>query len=104
MQQIQNFGEPFFLIIHEGETFAVVKDRIQKKLQVSDEEYSKVHPIFINKLLHSCALPTSLIVELLTIILGWIRDINYCYSGIHEIILMLPFLSVARLSVIVCMP
>ncbi|RVW96440.1 Ubiquitin carboxyl-terminal hydrolase 13 [Vitis vinifera] len=40
--QVQNFGEPFFLIIHEGETLAEVKERIQKKLQVPDEEFSKV--------------------------------------------------------------
>ncbi|KAF5930201.1 hypothetical protein HYC85_031074 [Camellia sinensis] len=41
MQQIQNFGEPFFLVIHEGETLADVKVRIQKKLQVPDEEFAK---------------------------------------------------------------
>ncbi|XP_059598305.1 ubiquitin C-terminal hydrolase 12 isoform X8 [Vitis vinifera] len=40
-QQVQNFGEPFFLVIHEGETLAEVKVRIQKKLQVPDEEFSK---------------------------------------------------------------
>uniref|UniRef100_A0A0D6QRD3 ubiquitinyl hydrolase 1 n=1 Tax=Araucaria cunninghamii TaxID=56994 RepID=A0A0D6QRD3_ARACU len=39
--QVQNFGEPFFLIIHEGETLAEVKQRIQKKLQVPDDEFSK---------------------------------------------------------------
>ncbi|CAI9091428.1 OLC1v1026461C1 [Oldenlandia corymbosa var. corymbosa] len=39
--QVQNFGEPFFLVIHEGETLADVKLRIQKKLQVPDEEFSK---------------------------------------------------------------
>ncbi|KAL1815103.1 ubiquitin C-terminal hydrolase 12 isoform X1 [Daucus carota subsp. sativus] len=39
--QVQNFGEPFFLVIHEGETLAEVKMRIQKKLQVSDEEFLK---------------------------------------------------------------
>lgn len=41
-QQVQNFGEPFFLVIHEGETLAEVKVRVQKKLLVSDEEFSKV--------------------------------------------------------------
>ncbi|KAK3017522.1 hypothetical protein RJ639_007459 [Escallonia herrerae] len=41
MQQVQNFGEPFFLIIHDGETLSDVKLRIQKKLQVPDEEFSK---------------------------------------------------------------
>ncbi|XP_058007536.1 ubiquitin C-terminal hydrolase 13 isoform X6 [Hevea brasiliensis] len=40
-QQVQNFGEPFFLVIHEGETLAEVKVRIQKKLQVPDEEFAK---------------------------------------------------------------
>ncbi|KAJ9540076.1 hypothetical protein OSB04_026582 [Centaurea solstitialis] len=40
-QQVQNFGEPFFLVIREGETLADVKVRIQKKLQVPDEEFSK---------------------------------------------------------------
>ncbi|KAA8518418.1 hypothetical protein F0562_015892 [Nyssa sinensis] len=39
--QVQNFGEPFFLIVHDGETLAEVKVRIQKKLQVPDEEFSK---------------------------------------------------------------
>uniref|UniRef100_A0A7N0UUN3 ubiquitinyl hydrolase 1 n=1 Tax=Kalanchoe fedtschenkoi TaxID=63787 RepID=A0A7N0UUN3_KALFE len=40
-QQVQNFGEPFFLVIHEGETVAEIRMRIQKKLQVPDEEFSK---------------------------------------------------------------
>ncbi|KAJ0974146.1 hypothetical protein J5N97_016111 [Dioscorea zingiberensis] len=40
-QMIQNFGEPFFLVIREDETLSDVKVRIQKKLQVPDEEYSK---------------------------------------------------------------
>ncbi|KAL4560449.1 hypothetical protein LXL04_032600 [Taraxacum kok-saghyz] len=39
--QVQNFGEPFFLVIHENETLAAVKVCIQKKLEVTDEEYSK---------------------------------------------------------------
>ncbi|KAI3458748.1 hypothetical protein Pfo_015411 [Paulownia fortunei] len=39
--QVQNFGDPFFLAIHEGETLAEVKMRIQKKLHVPDEEFSK---------------------------------------------------------------
>uniref|UniRef100_A0A2P2MFR1 ubiquitinyl hydrolase 1 n=1 Tax=Rhizophora mucronata TaxID=61149 RepID=A0A2P2MFR1_RHIMU len=39
--QVQNFGEPFFLVIHEGETLAEVKVRIQKKLHVPDEEFAK---------------------------------------------------------------
>ncbi|KAK9170217.1 hypothetical protein Syun_002357 [Stephania yunnanensis] len=44
--QVQNFGEPFFLIIREGETLAEVKARIQKKLQVPDEEYSKRRDVY----------------------------------------------------------
>ncbi|KAL8140936.1 hypothetical protein V2J09_006957 [Rumex salicifolius] len=39
--QIQNFGEPFFLVIHEGEILADIKVRVQKKLQVPDEEFAK---------------------------------------------------------------
>ncbi|KAL6507816.1 CSN-associated deubiquitinating enzyme Ubp12 [Orobanche gracilis] len=39
--QVQNFGEPFFLVIHEGETLSDVKVRIQKKLQVPDEDFAK---------------------------------------------------------------
>ncbi|KAB1226939.1 Ubiquitin carboxyl-terminal hydrolase 13 [Morella rubra] len=39
--QIQNFGEPFFLVIREGETLAEIKVRIQKKLLVPDEEFAK---------------------------------------------------------------
>ncbi|XP_030531793.1 ubiquitin C-terminal hydrolase 12-like isoform X2 [Rhodamnia argentea] len=36
-----NFGEPFLLVIHDGETLAEVKMRIQKKLQVPDDAFSK---------------------------------------------------------------
>ncbi|XP_044503709.1 ubiquitin C-terminal hydrolase 12 isoform X2 [Mangifera indica] len=39
--QVQNFGEPFFLVIHEAESLADVKVRIQRKLQVPDEEFAK---------------------------------------------------------------
>ncbi|CAL0315809.1 unnamed protein product [Lupinus luteus] len=39
--QIQNFGEPFFLVIHEGETLDEIKVRIQKKLQVPNDEFAK---------------------------------------------------------------
>ncbi|KAF8673527.1 hypothetical protein HU200_048610 [Digitaria exilis] len=47
-QQIQNFGDPFFLLVHEGETLAEVKKRIQSKLQVSAEEFSKWKFAFIS--------------------------------------------------------
>ena len=43
IQKIENFGEPFFMVMHEGETLAEIKVRIQKKLQVPDEEFAKVH-------------------------------------------------------------
>nr|XP_043631310.1 ubiquitin C-terminal hydrolase 12-like [Erigeron canadensis] len=39
--QVQNFGEPFFLIIHENETLADVKLRIKRKLEVPEEDFSK---------------------------------------------------------------
>nr|GEW40507.1 ubiquitin carboxyl-terminal hydrolase 12-like isoform X2 [Tanacetum cinerariifolium] len=39
--QVQNFGDPFFLVIHEDETLADVKNRIQKKLHVSDDDFVK---------------------------------------------------------------
>ncbi|XP_076955366.1 ubiquitin C-terminal hydrolase 13-like isoform X3 [Bidens hawaiensis] len=39
--QLQHFGEPFFLVIREGETLTEVKIRIQKKLRVPDEAFSK---------------------------------------------------------------
>uniref|UniRef100_A0A7N2KN06 ubiquitinyl hydrolase 1 n=1 Tax=Quercus lobata TaxID=97700 RepID=A0A7N2KN06_QUELO len=41
IQKIENFGEPFFMVMHEGETLAVIKVRIQKKLQVPHEEFAK---------------------------------------------------------------
>jgi hypothetical protein len=43
LKQIQNFGEPFFFVIHEGEMLSEVKERIKKKLQVPDEEFAKVN-------------------------------------------------------------
>ncbi|KAG5549845.1 hypothetical protein RHGRI_014971 [Rhododendron griersonianum] len=39
--QVQNFGETFLFVVHEGETLAEVKVRIKKRLQVPDEEFSK---------------------------------------------------------------
>lgn len=50
-QKIQNFGEPFLLAVHEDETLALVKIRVQKKLHAPDEDFSKVvflGPKFIN--------------------------------------------------------
>ncbi|CAA2970001.1 ubiquitin carboxyl-terminal hydrolase 12-like [Olea europaea subsp. europaea] len=47
-QAVQNFGDPFFFVIHEGETLAEVKVRIQKKLQVPDEEFSRWKLAFLN--------------------------------------------------------
>ncbi|XP_009379676.1 ubiquitin C-terminal hydrolase 12-like isoform X1 [Pyrus x bretschneideri] len=39
--QVQNFGEPFFLVIDEGETLAEVKERIEKKLRVPNKVFAK---------------------------------------------------------------
>ncbi|CAA0841356.1 Ubiquitin carboxyl-terminal hydrolase 13 [Striga hermonthica] len=39
--KIQNFGEPFLLAIRDDETLAHVKTRVQKKLNVPHEEFSK---------------------------------------------------------------
>ncbi|XP_010519993.1 PREDICTED: ubiquitin carboxyl-terminal hydrolase 12-like isoform X2 [Tarenaya hassleriana] len=39
--QVQNFGEPFFLVLCEGETLAEIKERIQKKLHVPDEDFAQ---------------------------------------------------------------
>ncbi|XP_057843393.2 ubiquitin C-terminal hydrolase 13-like [Cryptomeria japonica] len=46
---VKNFGEPFFLLIHEGEILAEVKQRIQKKLQVSDDEFAKWKFAFLSQ-------------------------------------------------------
>ncbi|XP_019427988.1 PREDICTED: ubiquitin carboxyl-terminal hydrolase 13-like isoform X3 [Lupinus angustifolius] len=46
--QVQNFGDPFFLVIHEGETLADIKLRIQKKLQVPDEDFFKWKFAFVS--------------------------------------------------------
>lgn len=36
------FGIPFYIKIKQGEQFAAVKERLQKKLGVSDKEWEKV--------------------------------------------------------------
>ena len=41
-QQIKTLGEPFLLMINDGETLSHIKVRVQNKLQVRDEEFSKV--------------------------------------------------------------
>ncbi|XP_024631332.1 ubiquitin carboxyl-terminal hydrolase 12 isoform X5 [Medicago truncatula] len=45
---VQNFGDPFFLVIREGETLADVKLRVQKKLQVPNEEFLKWKFAFVS--------------------------------------------------------
>ncbi|KAI9124666.1 hypothetical protein K1719_004588 [Acacia pycnantha] len=47
-QHVQNFGDPFFLVISEGETLAEVKLRVQKKLDVPDEEFLKWNFAFVS--------------------------------------------------------
>lgn len=49
-QHVQNFGDPFFLVIREGETLAEVKLRVQKKLQVTNEEFLKVNIVYVIEL------------------------------------------------------
>ncbi|KAF3653644.1 Ubiquitin carboxyl-terminal hydrolase 12 [Capsicum annuum] len=46
--QIQNFGEPFLLVIHEHETLTEVKARIQKKLLVPHEKFSEWKFAFVS--------------------------------------------------------
>ncbi|EMS55547.1 hypothetical protein TRIUR3_30191 [Triticum urartu] len=40
-KQVQNFGEPFFMVIREDQTLSSIKECLQKKLKVSDEDFSK---------------------------------------------------------------
>ncbi|XP_028805138.1 ubiquitin carboxyl-terminal hydrolase 12 isoform X2 [Neltuma alba] len=47
-QHVQNFGDPFLLVISEFETLAEVKLRIQKKLQVPDEEFFEWKFVFLS--------------------------------------------------------
>ncbi|KAE8711065.1 Ubiquitin carboxyl-terminal hydrolase 12 [Hibiscus syriacus] len=46
--QTTNFGEPFLMMIRGSETLAEVKVRIQRKLQVPDEEFAKWKFAFIS--------------------------------------------------------
>ncbi|XP_041999988.1 ubiquitin C-terminal hydrolase 12-like isoform X1 [Salvia splendens] len=46
-QQVHNFGDPFFLAINDNETLGDIKMRLQKKLHVPDEEFSKWKFAFI---------------------------------------------------------
>lgn len=44
---VTNFGDPFFLLIREGETLEQIKPRIQAKLGVKDEEFAKWKVAFV---------------------------------------------------------
>ncbi|KAL0459973.1 UNVERIFIED_CONTAM: Ubiquitin carboxyl-terminal hydrolase 12, partial [Sesamum latifolium] len=46
--RIQNFGEPFLLKISDGETLSHIKARVQNKLKVQDEEFSKWKFAFVS--------------------------------------------------------
>ncbi|PWA50667.1 ubiquitin-specific protease 13 [Artemisia annua] len=46
--QIQNFGEPFLFVIRDDETLAEIKLRIQNKLHVPNEEFSKWKFAFVS--------------------------------------------------------
>jgi ubiquitin carboxyl-terminal hydrolase 7 len=41
LQHNQYFGEPFFFLIRDGEALADIKVRIQKRLQIPDEQFLK---------------------------------------------------------------
>ncbi|KAH7299953.1 hypothetical protein KP509_24G037500 [Ceratopteris richardii] len=47
-QMVQNFGEPFLLVLKEDEKLASVRERIQKKLEIPDEEFSKWKFAFVS--------------------------------------------------------
>lgn len=47
-QMVHNFGEPFFLVVHESETLAEVKERVQTKLEVPAEEFAKWKFAFVS--------------------------------------------------------
>ncbi|GKA78706.1 ubiquitin carboxyl-terminal hydrolase 13 [Tanacetum coccineum] len=46
--QVDNFGDPFIFVIRDDETLAEIRLRIQKKLQVPDEEFSKWKFAFVS--------------------------------------------------------
>ncbi|XP_048432621.1 ubiquitin C-terminal hydrolase 12-like [Pyrus x bretschneideri] len=48
LMQVNNFGEPFFLIIREGETLAEVKVHLQRKLQVPENEFLEWKFLFVS--------------------------------------------------------
>ncbi|KAJ1697084.1 hypothetical protein LUZ63_005596 [Rhynchospora breviuscula] len=47
-RQVRNFRVPFLFVIHECETLAEVKTRIQKELRVPDEEFAEWKFAFIS--------------------------------------------------------
>ncbi|XP_061338181.1 ubiquitin C-terminal hydrolase 13-like isoform X2 [Gastrolobium bilobum] len=46
--KIKNFGKPFFLVVHKGETLSEIKVRIQKKLQITDYAFAKWKFAFVS--------------------------------------------------------
>lgn len=82
-QQVQNFGEPFFLVIHEGETLGEVKLRVQKKLQVSDEEFSKVLFLrFTSFQVHKQTLVCKCIVPRCLMMLVWCLQWRFAFLSL----------------------
>ncbi|KAK2449093.1 ubiquitin carboxyl-terminal hydrolase [Trifolium repens] len=61
---IENFGDPFLLVILGGETLASIKLRIQEKLQVTNEEFSKWKFAFLSDTDHSKYLQDSDILSI----------------------------------------
>ncbi|KAI3993827.1 hypothetical protein MKX01_002840 [Papaver californicum] len=45
-EKFRQFGEPFFFVIHGGETAAAVRARIQMKLQIPGDEFTKVSKLW----------------------------------------------------------
>lgn len=97
--QIQNFGEPFFMVIREGETLSEIKVRIQKKLQVPDEEFAKVY------IFPCCMHMFNLyfIIGSITMILNWIKLMSISDFLCHKFLFWVPlfqwkfaFLSLGR--------
>lgn len=98
-QQVQNFGEPFFLVIHEGETLAEVKARIQKKLQVPDEEFAKVldqHVIYWSTVEHEIIIPC-LIIHFVLFYSGSLHSCHWVVPSTYRTLMQ--FLVVFRYGV-----
>lgn len=105
LQQIQNFGEPFFLVIHEGETLADIKMRIKKKLQVADEEFAKVFPLLSSPIAQmSSILSEFALVRSVLLTRHWVLNAisifltAFCYISIWPVEVCFPFIGASWVS------